>query len=161
MSGKRLRVYVDTSVIGGCGDDEFKGPSTRIVQKFISGEAIIVVSDVMIAELSGAPDGVQAVLRDIPPANMEYVTLNVEATRLAEEYVRQGALSPRMIADAQHIAVATVARVDVLVSWNFKHIVNLDRIHKYNSVNLREGYALLEIRSPQEVLQDESEGQGI
>ena len=135
MSGKRLRVYVDTSVIGGCGDDEFKGPSTRIVQKFISGEAIIVVSDVMIAELSGAPDGVQAVLRDIPPANVEYVTLNDEATRLAEEYVRQGALSPRMIADA--------------------------RIHKYNSVNLREGYALLEIRSPQEVLQDESEGQGI
>ncbi len=161
MSGKRLRVYVDTSVIGGCGDDEFKGPSTRIVQKFIFGEAIIVVSDVMIAELSGAPDGVQAVLRDIPPANVEYVTLNDEATRLAEEYVRQGALSPRMIADAQHIAVATVARVDVLVSWNFKHIVNLDRIHKYNSVNLREGYALLEIRSPQEVLQDESEDQGI
>jgi len=131
------------------------------MQRFISGEAILVVSDVMIAELAGAPDHVQAVLRDVIPTNVEYVALNDEATRLAEEYVRQGALSPRMIADAQHIAVATVARVDVLVSWNFKHIVNLDRIHKYNSVNLREGYALLEIRSPQEVLQDESEGQGV
>jgi len=161
MSSKRLRVYVDTSVIGGCGDDEFKVPSSRIMQRFISGEAIIVISDVMIAELAGAPEQVQAVLRDIAPANVEYVALNDEATRLAEEYVRQGALSPRMIADAQHIAVATVAQVDVLVSWNFKHIVNLDRIHRYNSVNLREGYALLEIRSPQEVLQDESEDQSV
>lgn len=115
----------------------------------------------MIAELAGAPDQVQAVLRNITPSSVEYVALNDEASRLAEEYVRQGALSPRMIADAQHIAVATVAQVDVLVSWNFKHIVNLDRIHKYNSVNLREGYALLEIRSPLEVLQDESEDQGV
>jgi hypothetical protein len=131
------------------------------MQRFISGQAILVVSDVMIAELVGAPDQVQAVLRDVAPANVEYVALDDEATRLAEEYVRQGALSPRMIADAQHIAIATVAQVDVLVSWNFKHIVNLDRIHRYNSVNLREGYALLEIRSPQEVLQDESEGQGV
>lgn len=131
------------------------------MQRFLSGEAIIVISDVMIAELAGAPDQVQAVLRAIASANVEYVVLTDEATRLAEEYVRQRALSPRMIADAQHIAVATVAQVDVLVSWNFKHIVNLDRIHKYNSVNLREGYALLEIRSPQEVLQDESEDQGV
>lgn len=161
MSGKRLRVYVDTSVIGGCRDDEFRGPSTRIMQRFISGEAIVVVSDVLIAELAGAPEQVQAILRDIPPANVEYVALDEEATRLAEEYIRQGALSPLMIADAQHIAVATAAQVDVLVSWNFKHIVNLDRIHKYNSVNLREGYSLLEIRSPQEVLQDEPENQGI
>jgi len=153
MSGKRLRVYVDTSVIGGCGDDEFKGPSTRIVQKFISGEAIIVVSDVLIAELSGAPDGVQAVLRGIPPANVEYVTLNDEATRLAEEYVRQGALSPRMIADAQHIAVATVARVDdrihniippisgrVTLSWRFgvlgRYCKMNQKVKEFDSVQL-------------------------
>jgi predicted nucleic acid-binding protein len=161
MSGKRLRVYVDTSVIGGCRDDEFQGPSTRLMRRFMTGEAIIVVSDVMIAELEGAPKEVQDLLLEIAPDNVEYVTLDDEATRLAEEYVRQGALPSRMIADAQHIAVATVARVDVLVSWNFKHIVNLGRIHRYNSVNLREGYALLEIRSPLEVLQDDSEGQEV
>ena len=58
-------------------------------------------------------------------------------------------------ADAQHIAMATIARVDVLVSWTFKHIVNLERIHGYNSVNLRRGYPLLEIRFPREVLRNE------
>jgi hypothetical protein len=64
-----------------------------------------------------------------------------------------GVLTAKMRADAQHIA--TVARVDVLVSWNFKHIVNLQRIHGYNSVNLRKGYPMMEIRTPREVLSDE------
>jgi hypothetical protein len=60
-----------------------------------------------------------------------------------------------MRADALHIALATVARVDVLVSWNFKHIVNLARIHAYNAVNLKRGYPLLEIRTPREIVEDE------
>ena len=59
--------------------------------------------------------------------------------------------------DAQHIATATICRVDVLVSWNFKHIVNLDRIHGYNSVDLRMGYFLIEIRTPQEILRYEEQ----
>jgi hypothetical protein len=54
--------------------------------------------------------------------------------------------------DALHIAVATVSGVDVLVSWNFKHIVNLNRIKLFNSINLKEGYNLLEIRTPLEVI---------
>ena len=62
-----------------------------------------------------------------------------------------------MLADALHIAVATIAKVDVLVGWNFKHIVNLDRIHGFNAVNLRLGYAMLEIRSPLEVWKDDNE----
>lgn len=52
---KRSRVYVDTSVIGGCGDAEFSGPSTRLMRRFTAGDAVIVVSDVTIAELAGAP----------------------------------------------------------------------------------------------------------
>lgn len=66
-----------------------------------------------------------------------------------------GAVGAGMRVDALHIALATVARVDVLVSWNFKHIVNLRRIHAYNAVNLKRGYPLLEIRSPREVIGDE------
>ena len=81
--------------------------------------------------------------------------LDAEASELAEAYIAAAVLSPRMRADAQHIAIATVGRVDVLVSWNFKHIVNLERIHGYNSVNLRKGYPIIEIRTPREVLSDE------
>lgn len=71
---------------------------------------------------------------------------------LATSYISSGVIGAAKKVDAQHIATATVHRVDVLVSWNFKHIVNLERIHGYNSVNLRHGYPLLEIRSPQEVI---------
>ncbi len=91
----------------------------------------------------------------VPEEHIEALWLNVEAMELAEAYVFEGVIGERMRADAQHIAIATVARVDVLVSWNFKHIVNLYRIHGYNSVNLRMGYPTLEIRTPREVLPDE------
>lgn len=96
-------------------------------------------------------------IEDLPRGCLELIHQNAESEALAEEYIRQAVVSRRMLADAQHIAVATVARVDVLVSWNFRHIVNLDRIHGFNAVNLRAGYPLLEIRSPLEVWKDDDE----
>jgi hypothetical protein len=73
---------------------------------------------------------------------------------LADAYLREGAVGKGCLADAQHIAAATVARVNVLVSWNFKHIVNLKRIQWYNAVNCKEGYGLIDIRTPWEVLDE-------
>ena len=105
--------------------------------------------------LPAAPAEVRRRLAAVPEAHIETLLFGAEAKDLAEAYVSAHVLPTRMRADAQHIAIATVARVDVLVSWNFKHIVNLQRIHGYNSVNLRQGYPMIEIRTPQEVLSDE------
>jgi len=80
--------------------------------------------------------------------------LTEQATALAEQYINAGVVTPSQLVDAQHIAIATLNRVDALVSWNFKHIVNLQRIRGYNSVNLRLGHRLLEIRTPPEVLEN-------
>lgn len=66
-----------------------------------------------------------------------------------------GIIGPGSRADALHVALATIAKVDVLVSWNFKHIVNLGRIRLFNGVNLEQGYGPLEIRTPREVLYEE------
>lgn len=88
---------------------------------------------------------------DVPPAMLEFVQQTDESDALAEEYITQEVIPRRMHVDARHIAVATVARVDVLMSWNFRHIVNLNRIHGFNAVNLRAGYPMLEIRSPLEI----------
>ena len=77
------------------------------------------------------------------------------AAALAQQYLAERVLGPGMLADAEHIAMASVARVDVLVRWNFKHIVNLQRIHGHHDVNRRLGYPALEIRTPREVLGDE------
>ncbi|HEX5725065.1 MAG TPA: hypothetical protein VFX98_06340, partial [Longimicrobiaceae bacterium] len=137
---RQFRVYADTSAIGGCLDPEFSESSRRLFQQFHSGDRILVVSDLTLLELQWAPAEVRAVVDDLPSEHREQVDFTREAADLAEHYIRAGVIGAAMRTDAQHIATATVHRVDVLVSWNFKHIVNLPRIRGYNSVNLREGY---------------------
>ena len=148
-------IYVDASVVGGCEDDEFSEHSVRLMECFVRGDFILVVSDLTVQELAAAPDEVREHLASVPEAHIETLQLDAESRELAKAYIAAGVITAKMQADAQHIAIATVARVDVLVSWNFKHVVNLSRIHGYNSVNLREGYPILEIRAPREVLSDE------
>ena len=152
-----LRVYVDTSVIGGCLDDEFRVASTELFERSRNGRVRLVISDTTFAELAGAPLEVRALIEQFPRDCMEFIQQDEESEALTEEYIRQNAVSRRMLVDAQHIAVATIAKVDILVSWNFRHIVNLDRIRAFNAVNLRLGYPMLEIRSPLEVWKDDDE----
>jgi hypothetical protein len=104
--------------------------------------------------LEDAPTTVKSLLARVSPNSTEYVVLDEEAIALANAYVGDGALGGASIFDARHIAIATIARVDVLVSWNFKHIVNLNRIRRFNAVNLKQGYLPIEIRSPKEVLRE-------
>jgi predicted nucleic acid-binding protein len=151
----KARIYTDTSVLGGCEDDEFRDPSRKLLQAFQRGELTLVLSELTVRELEGAPEAVRAALGRVPDEHIEALALSQEAEDLASAYITDGAIGARMHADALHIALATVARVDVLVSWNFKHVVNLRRIHAYNAVNLKRGYPILEIRSPREVPGDE------
>ena len=148
----KRRIYADTSVIGGCVDAEFEKASQLLMETFRRREATLVISSLTLLELASAPAAVQAALSRVPEADREYVELTEDAVVLANLYIDAGAIGVKNRADAQHIAVATVSRVGVLVSWNFRHIVNLRKIQAYNSVNLREGYPTLEIRTPREVI---------
>jgi len=148
----RPRIYVDTSVIGGCFDEEFDEYSVQLFDEFISGKKTPIISDVVLFELEGAPEEVKNMLKRVPGDYIEHVSLNEESTTLANAYLDDGVVTESSLSDARHIAIATVERVDVLVSWNYKHIVNINRIHLLNSVNLKLGYPILEIRSPREVL---------
>lgn len=151
----KTRIYTDTSVLGGCEDQEFAEHSLLLMDGFVGGEHVLVLSTLTLQEFATAPVQARMRLASVPEEHIEILQLDAEAMDLAEEYIAAGVISVKMRADAQHLAIATVGRVDVLVSWNFKHIVNLQRIHGYNSVNLRKGYPMLEIRSPREVLSDE------
>ncbi len=150
-----MRIYIDTSVIGGCFDEEFEKWSNKLFADFKKGINIIVISDITLKELEDAPANVKELLQTIPDENKEYVLLGEKARGLALSYIEEEVTNENYLIDAQHIAIATIERVDVLVSWNFKHIVNLNKIHLYNGVNLKKGYPLLEIRSPMEVLHEE------
>ena len=148
------RIYIDTSVIGGCEDEEFSQRSIQLFEEFREGLRIAVISDLTRRELEKAPESVRKVLLSLPDTSVENVFLTEEAETLAQNYINEGVLSARHIVDAQHIAIASVKRVDVLVSWNFQQIVNLDRIRAFNSVNIKLGYPILEIRSPREVIHE-------
>jgi len=148
----KQRIYIDTSVIGGCLDEEFMEYSIQLFDEFISGKKKAVISDVLLFELEGASKEIKNILKKVSNDNIEYVSLSEEAVKLANAYIKEGAVAEKSLSDARHIAIATVERVDVLVSWNFKHIVNINRIHLLNSVNLKLGYQILEIRSPREAL---------
>ena len=151
----KVRIYTDSSVLGGCEDEEFAEHSIRLMEGFVRGDLVLVLSSLTIQELAAAPAEVRRRHAAVPEIHIETLQLDAQAKELAEAYVAAGVLGAAMRADAQHIAIATIGRVDVLVSWNFKHIVNLQRIHGYNSVNLRRGYPMIEIRTPREVLSDE------
>jgi hypothetical protein len=150
----KYRIYVDTSVIGGCFDNEFSGPSIRLFEEFKKGLKIIVLSDLTIRELDNAPDYIRDIINEIDPSFIETVTLDNDSLELSNAYLAEGILGLGSMADAQHIALGTINKVDILVSWNFKHVVNYNRIRLYNAVNLKKGYGLLEIRTPLEVLDE-------
>lgn len=151
MELHKIRVYVDTSVFGGTQDEEFAEASKRFFERVRAGGLRVLVSQMTADELADAPLSVQGILRRLPDASIERIAAGQEALELAQAYISADALSSAQRADAIHVATATVARADLILSWNFKHIVNFDRIHKFNAVNLMRGYPQIEIRSPLEV----------
>lgn len=156
-----LRVYTDTSVIGGCYDVEFALESKRLIGMAKRGLLRLLVSEVVLLELEEAPDRVKRVLSELPQKAVETVRIDAEIVELADAYIAAGVITPEWRDDALHVAAATVARADAIVSWNFKHIVRLDKMKAYNQVNLSKGYGILTIVTPEEVLTDENERQEI
>ena len=148
---KKLRIYIDNSVVGGCFDEGFAEGSNALFDAARDGRLVVMVSDHLAFELAKAPALVRAKLRSLPEAATETVKASVEAQRLQEAYLEAGVLGRASEDDALHVAIATVTHADVLVSWNMRHIVRLERIRGFNAVNLREGYGQIEIRTPGEV----------
>jgi hypothetical protein len=148
---KIQRVYLDTSVIGGCFDNEFSRWSNALIQDFRDGTFRPLVSEVTDREIADAPEEIQQLYAELLMLNAEVLQVDETAIDLANQYQRRRILTPKFYDDGVHIALATIAEADVLVSWNFKHIVKFDKIRLFNGVNLLYGYKPLQIYSPREV----------
>ncbi len=153
----KKRVYLDTSVVGGCFDDEFSVDTIPFFERVKKGKITIIVFDILVEELENAPDFVKEVLDSIPDSQIEKVKLSQKGIELADQYIEEKVVGKTSLADCRHIATATLCNADVLVSWNFKHIVNLDRIRGYNGINYKNGYKIIEIRTPKEIMKYENE----
>lgn len=148
---RKLRVFVDTSVFGGCFDEEFDEESRRFFDEVQEGRFVIIVSQRVLDELADAPEMVSKLVSEVSAFTQE-VDVTDEVVQLRDAYLEAGILGTSSIHDAEHIAVASVEQVDLLVSWNFKHIVHFDKIRAYNAINMLKGYRQIDIRSPQEVV---------
>jgi len=149
------RIYIDTSIVGGFFDKEFKDVTQKLFTRLEKKEVKFVISDLLELELEYAPDFVKDLLTKFKKSYFERVEITQEAIDLANHYIKEKVVGKSSLEDCRHIAIATINRVDVLASWNFKHIVNLSRIKGYNGVNLKLGYPIIEIRTPNELIQYE------
>ncbi len=151
----RERLYLDTSVFGGYFDAEFELWTKLLFDKIKEGKYIILYSQVNELELELAPERVKNLISLIPKDSLEFILNSTEAVNLAKLYLSENVVGHTSRTDCNHIALATLNRADILVSWNFKHIVNVNRIRGYNSVNVKLGHKSLEIRTPREILEYE------
>jgi predicted nucleic acid-binding protein len=151
------RLYFDTSVFGGVFDEEFEEASILLFEKVKLGQIICVYSTLSETEIKNAPQHVKDFFNELPKDKMQFVEVTEEAFELAQKYLDEKVVGKTSADDCRHIATATLNKVDYLVSWNFKHIVNVFRIRGYNSVNLKNGYSQLDIRSPKEIVNNEDD----
>jgi predicted nucleic acid-binding protein len=154
---KTPTLYLDTSVLGGYFDDEFELATRALWQQMEQGRFQFLTSLVTVDELSQAPEQVRELLTTtFAPQNILDVTEEME--QLAAIYMDKAILTPKYSDDARHVAVCTVARLDYLVSWNFRHLVNIERERGFNATNLLQGYPIVRIVNPLELIYgDETE----
>ena len=151
----KQRIYIDTSVFGGYFDEEFSEHTKPLFDRIRNEEFILLFSTVTQDELDNAPEKVKELVRSLKAENTEFIETTDEIVDLATEYITEKVVGQTSFADCLHIALATINRADFLVSWNFKHIVNIQKIRGYNSINIKKGYKQLEIRSPREFVKYE------
>jgi predicted nucleic acid-binding protein len=146
----KQKIYIDTSVFGGYFDEEFSNQTIPLFERIKNEEFILLYSSVTQGELENAPNYIKELVKSLKVDYTEYIDLSEDAIDLANEYISEKVVGLTSYADCLHIALATINRADYLVSWNFKHIVNIQRIIGYNAIKIKNGYKQLEIRSPRE-----------
>lgn len=144
-------LYLDTSVFGGCFDVEFEQESNILIAQIKDNLFDLVIAETLIRELALAPPEVRGVLIGLQE-RVVVIEMSPQIVELRDAYLAANILPLDCMGDAEHIASATVAEADIIVSWNFKHIVNFRRIKAFQGINLQLGYKPVDIFSPREVI---------
>jgi hypothetical protein len=150
--GMIQRCYFDTSIFGGYFDDEFSKETYILFNRVTAGKIICLYSELTEEELDAAPSRVKKLFNNLPSRYIERLPINQQIINLADDYITQKVVGRTSREDCTHIATASIHRADLLISWNFKHIVNSNRIIGYNQVNSQHGLPEITIKSPREIL---------
>ena len=149
---KKLKLYIDTSVWNFALEIERADSilTYEFLKLTVEEKCDIFVSEIVVEEIEDAYEPRRSKLFELLSlTNTSIIYVNDEMKKLANTYVNEGLLPVKHINDALHIAIATVSRCHLIISWNFNHIVKAKVIMGVHHVNHREGYGLIEIVSPQ------------
>jgi len=149
--GNVRTLYLDTSVVGGYFDVQYQKETRRLWELWKLGRYRFVSSVVVEEEIEPAPEQVRRLYAHTFPESSR-LPLTLAEIELARLYVEGGVVTPKYLSDARHVAVCSVAAISHLVSWNFRHLVNVDREAGFNAINLLQGYAPIRIVSPLELI---------
>jgi len=150
---KLMRIYIETSAVGGYFDDEFMQSTQKFFEMLLQKRFIPLISDMLIEEIVRAPQQVKELTSNIIQAGVEQIQIDDEAVDLRDAYISAGIITERYDDDAMHVALATLARADVIATWNFRHLVNPSRIRAFNGINAMQGYGPVVILTPSDLIQ--------
>ena len=149
---KKLKIYLDTSVISYLlADDtpEKMADTHKLWEQIKAGQYDVVISSVTLGELNKCPEPKRQLLSDfVEQIRPKMQTFTDESLELAEKFIDFGILKQKSIDDCRHLAAAILSGSDVIVSWNFKHIVNAKTIKGMRIITTAEGYKDVIICSP-------------
>lgn len=148
---KSVRVYIDTSIIGGKFDTEFQKASEKFFEQVKENKFHLIISALVQEEIVAAPEKVKKFLEELK-SDATVIEVSEAAIKLREAYLKSNIVTKKSSNDALHVALATVNNCPMIISWNFKHIVHYEKITLYYSVNILEGYQQIAIYSPLEVI---------
>lgn len=156
---RKLKVYLDTSVVSYLSQEdapERMKDTLELWKDFVNGKYDIYLSQVTIDEIGKCSEPKRDILFDYL-TDIEYTKLeiNAEIVELAQKIIDMGILRPKSFDDCQHIAAAVVNNCDCIISWNFKHIVNIKTIRGVRAITNLEGYKGIDIINPSVLLESE------
>ena len=154
---KKLKIYLDTSVVSYLDQQdapERMAETQEFWEEVKAGKDDVILSDLMFDEINKCEEAKRNILLGhVAEIHFEEVTRDAELRRLSALYFERGGLPPKSKEDALHIAIATVNNCDAILSWNFKHIVNLRAVTAVEAVNIQEGYRTVRIMPPAMLLE--------
>jgi predicted nucleic acid-binding protein len=152
-----LSLYLDSSVLGGYFDPVFEDRTRELWRLHQLGRFRFFSSQVVLEEIEGAPEHVRALL-GATIAQEDFFTVSDEMESLAAAYMKAKVVPVKYVDDARHVAVCTAAKLDYLVSWNFKHLTNAWREAGFNAVNRLQGHPPVRIVAPTFLIHGQEKG---
>ena len=150
------KIYLDTSVVSYLNQPDMPdkmNDTLALWEEIKAGEYKAVISEITTRKLMNCAEPKRSIMADyLNEADFEVLTINDEIKELAQEIINRGILTPKSLDDCTHIAVAIINNCDIIVSWNFKHLVNVRTINGVLAITVSNHYKQIDIYTPSVLL---------